>query len=148
MNKGSPPWHTNFLLLVSLMIAILPGCLGYCFIAMKKHHDQDEFIKESISEAACLQFGRLIHDHHGGDQGRLGRQAWPWRHEWLQQRESLHLLWAFGARHTPSPTRPHLLLLPKQFHYPGANIQTYKPMGPYYTGVKWKCKASLICWTL
>jgi hypothetical protein len=28
-------------------------------------------------------------------------------------------------------TRPHILILPKQFHQWGPSIQTYEPMGPF-----------------
>lgn len=130
-------FHTQ----VTLFKVTIMANLGFIYwlsnfsIVVIKHHDQGNLFKKHLIWGPCLQSERISYKFMTLVVGSRAAGRWPWlrNSSWeltceiptMRQRggerESTGMLWAFeSTKPTPSdtspPARPHLIILPQQFH--------------------------------
>ena len=85
----------------------------------------------SEGESMTIMVGSNAPGRHVAEAGAESLHPYPL----VGSRESeTELVWAFEtpkptSNDTPPPARPHLLILPKQFHHREPNIPIYQPIG-------------------
>lgn len=89
-----------------------------------KHHDQDNSYQKEFNRGLTSHFRGLVHVHFSGMWWQAGMSleqqlAYVLTHRLQAKRETGYgMVWAFGTprpttSYTPTPTRPHLSILPK-----------------------------------
>lgn len=122
-----PRWHA-FSLSIFIWF-VRTHCFNSSSFSVTKHNNQDNIQKKAFNLGLMVPRVR-VHNHHGGERG--ARSVTESSHLTYNQAAERANWWWCGLlkpalRDSPPPTRPHLLIFPRQNHQLRNKHQLFKP---------------------